>query len=76
MSPAAWRPPATRSALQEFTFPFFQDLGPTLTQESPDPTAYETGTFTYSPDADVTGTLVPIDLVIPADTGAQLDLGV
>ena len=53
-------------SLQEFTFPFFEDLGTTLTQESPDPTAYETGAFTYSPDADVTGTLVPIDLVIPA----------
>ncbi len=63
-------------SLQEFTFPFFLDLGTTLTQESPNPTAYETGAFTYSPDADVTGTLVPIDLVIPADTGAQLDLGV
>ena len=53
-------------SLDEFTFPFFQDLGTTLTQESPDPTAYETGAFTYTPDADVTGTLVPIDLVIPA----------
>ena len=29
-------------SLQEFAFPFFQDLGTTLTQESPNPTAYET----------------------------------
>jgi Zn-dependent M28 family amino/carboxypeptidase len=52
--------------LQEFTFPFFQELDSALEQTSPTPTTYETGAFTYSGDGDVTGPVVPIDLVIPA----------
>ena len=52
--------------LQEFTFPFFQELSSSLAQVSPTPATYETGAYTFSGSGDVTGTLVPIDLVIPA----------
>ena len=52
--------------VQEFDFPFFQNLAPgTLDQISPTPTDYETGTFTYSGSGDVTGVVVPIDLTLP-----------
>jgi Zn-dependent M28 family amino/carboxypeptidase len=52
---------------QEFEFPFFQELTPAaLTQVSPTATTYETGTFDYSGSGDITGPVVPIDLVIPA----------
>jgi Zn-dependent M28 family amino/carboxypeptidase len=53
--------------LQEFTFPFFRELGPaTLSQVSPTPTDYETATFTYSGPGDVTGALVPTnDIQVP-----------
>ena len=52
--------------LQEFTFPFFRDLVPgTLSQVTPTPTNYETGTFDYSASGDVTGTVVPIDVEFP-----------
>jgi Zn-dependent M28 family amino/carboxypeptidase len=53
--------------VQDFEFPFFQELEPAeLTQVSPTPTTYETGTFDYSGSGDVTGVVVPIDVVIPA----------
>jgi Zn-dependent M28 family amino/carboxypeptidase len=52
--------------LQRFTFPFFQELSSSLAQVSPTPATYETGAYTFSGSGDVTGTLVPIDLVIPA----------
>ena len=52
--------------IQEFTFPFFQNLAPgELEQVSPTPTVYTTGTFNYSGSGDVTGVVVPIDVQIP-----------
>jgi Zn-dependent M28 family amino/carboxypeptidase len=52
--------------LQSFEFPFFRELGDaTLAQVSPTATTYETETFTYSGSGDVTGVVVPIDLVLP-----------
>jgi Zn-dependent M28 family amino/carboxypeptidase len=52
---------------QEFTFPFYQELSPAvLEQVTPTATTYETGTFDYSGSGDITGPVVPIDLVIPA----------
>ncbi len=52
---------------QEFTFPFFRTLAPaTLQQTAPATTTYTTDTFEYSGSGDVTGEVVPIDLVIPA----------
>jgi Zn-dependent M28 family amino/carboxypeptidase len=52
---------------QEFEFPFFQELSPAvLEQVSPTATTYTTGTFDYSGSGDITGPVVPIDLVIPA----------
>jgi Zn-dependent M28 family amino/carboxypeptidase len=53
-------------SLQEFTFPFFQENASALEQVSPNATDYETGAFTYSGAGDVTGQVVPIDVVIPA----------
>jgi hypothetical protein len=55
-----------RVTLQRFTFPFFQELDSALQQTSPNQVTYETGAFTFSADGDVIGTVVPIDLVIPA----------
>ena len=52
--------------LQEFTFPFFQELDSALEQVEPNQVTYETGAFTFSGDGDITGPVVPIDLVIPA----------
>ncbi len=52
---------------QEFTFPFFRTLAPaTLQQTAPAATTYTTDTFEYSGSGDVTGQVVPIDVVIPA----------
>ena len=51
---------------QTFTFPFFRELAPAvLEQVTPTATTYETGTFDFSGSGDVTGQLVPIDVVIP-----------
>jgi hypothetical protein len=52
---------------QRFIFPFFQELAPAeLSQVSPTPTDYETGTFDFSGSGEVTGPLVPTnDIVIP-----------
>jgi Zn-dependent M28 family amino/carboxypeptidase len=53
-------------SLQEFTFAFFRELEPaTLAQVTPTPTEYATGTFDYSGSGDVTGAVVPIDVIIP-----------
>jgi Zn-dependent M28 family amino/carboxypeptidase len=47
--------------LQEFTFPFFRNLAPgELSQVSPTPTDYETGTFDYSASGEVEGVVVPV----------------
>ncbi len=56
--------------LQSFEFPFFQETAPAeFAQVSPDPTTYEPGTdmstMTYSGSGDVTGTITPVDLVLP-----------
>jgi Zn-dependent M28 family amino/carboxypeptidase len=53
---------------QTFTFPFYRELAPAeLSQVSPTPQDYETGTFDYSGTGDVTGQVVPTnDIVIPA----------
>ncbi len=54
---------------QEFTFPFFRELSPAVLQQvSPTPTDYETGTYDFSGSGDVTGALVPIDVMIPPPT--------
>jgi Zn-dependent M28 family amino/carboxypeptidase len=54
---------------QEFTFPFYRALAPAeLSQVSPTPRDYQTGTFDYSSSGDVTGTVVPIDVAIPPPT--------
>ena len=51
---------------QAFTFPFFREVAPAeLEQVTPTATPYETGTFDFSGSGDVTGQLVPIDVVIP-----------
>ena len=52
---------------QAFTFPFFRELAPAeLSQVSPTPTDYQTGTFDFSGSGEVTGPLVPTnDIVIP-----------
>jgi Zn-dependent M28 family amino/carboxypeptidase len=56
--------------VQEFTFPFFQQLSPsTFEQVTPTPTVYAEGTdyFTadFSGSGDVTGALTPVDLTLP-----------
>lgn len=52
--------------LQPFTFPSFRELAPTtLSQTAPTPTDYETAIFEYSGSGDVSGAVVPIDLVLP-----------
>jgi Zn-dependent M28 family amino/carboxypeptidase len=51
---------------QEFDFPYFEEVEPAqLSQVSPTAKDYETGTFDFSGTGDVTGTLTPIDLVLP-----------
>ena len=59
-----------RPQVQEFTFPFFQQLGPsTFEQESPNPTTYVEGTdyflADFSGSGEVTAPLQAIDLVLP-----------
>jgi Zn-dependent M28 family amino/carboxypeptidase len=59
-----------RPQVQEFTFPFFQQLTPsTFEQTAPTPTTYAEGTdyFTadFSGSGDVTGALTPVDLTLP-----------
>ncbi|MGH3148111.1 MAG: aminopeptidase, partial [Rubrobacter sp.] len=50
---------------QSFQFPFFVERQPAeLEQVSPTATTYETGTFTYSGNGDVTGQLVPTNDVV------------
>ncbi len=54
------------SQLQEFEFPFFEELSPAvLEQVAPGLATYETGTFTYSGSGDVTATAELIDVQIP-----------
>ncbi|NMO51914.1 M20/M25/M40 family metallo-hydrolase [Actinoplanes sp. TBRC 11911] len=51
---------------QPFTFPLFHELAPAvLTQDSPNQVSYETATYQYSGSGTVTGTVVPIDVVLP-----------
>lgn len=51
---------------QPFTFAFSRDLAPaTLSQTAPEAKDFETHSFDYSGSGDVTGTVVPIDLVLP-----------
>src|SRR4029453_19210808 len=52
---------------QTFNFPFYQELAPaTLSQVSPTPTNYETGTFTFSGSGDVTRQVfTPNDIIVP-----------
>ncbi|MFZ5851701.1 MAG: M28 family metallopeptidase [Actinomycetota bacterium] len=55
---------------QEFSFPYFQQTGPTeVAQVSPTPTTYVDGTdfviMTYSGSGDVTGTVQAVDVVLP-----------
>ncbi|HEX5366425.1 MAG TPA: M28 family peptidase [Acidimicrobiales bacterium] len=53
---------------QAFEFPFFAEEAPAvLEQVAPTPTTYETGTFEYSGEGDVTGTVVPVDLQLTGD---------
>ncbi len=48
---------------QEFDFPFYEELAPAeLSQVSPTPKDYETGTYDYSGSGDVTGRVVPVDV--------------
>jgi Zn-dependent M28 family amino/carboxypeptidase len=59
-----------RPQVQEFTFPFFQQLAPTtFEQTSPTATTYVEGTDYYLADysgtGDVTGTLEAVDLTLP-----------
>jgi Zn-dependent M28 family amino/carboxypeptidase len=59
-----------RPQVQEFTFPFFQQLAPsTFEQTSPTPTTYVEGTDYFTADfsgaGDVTGTLQAVDLTLP-----------
>jgi Zn-dependent M28 family amino/carboxypeptidase len=55
---------------QTFEFPFYQELAPAqLSQVSPTPTTYETGTFTFSGSGEVTGRVVPTnDVLVPPPT--------
>jgi len=53
---------------QVFEFPFFEEQTPAvLEQVAPTPTSYETGTFEYSGEGDVTGTIVPVDINLTGD---------
>jgi Zn-dependent M28 family amino/carboxypeptidase len=58
---------------QRFEFPVFTELAPaSLSQVSPDAQDYETATFDYSGDGDVTGVVVPagrIQVPPPAEAG-------
>ncbi len=51
--------------VQAFEFPFFADRAPAVLQRvSPDPTTFETATFTFSGSGDVTGTVQGVDLTL------------
>jgi Zn-dependent M28 family amino/carboxypeptidase len=52
---------------QRFDFPFYEELAPAqLSQVSPTPTTYETGTYDFSGSGDVTGVVVPTnDILVP-----------
>ena len=53
---------------QVFEFPFFEEEVPAVLQQvAPTPTTYETGTFEYSGEGDVTGTIVPVDINLVGD---------
>jgi Zn-dependent M28 family amino/carboxypeptidase len=53
---------------QEFEFPFFEEEAPAeLAQTSPQQVDYETGTFSYSGEGTVDGTIVPVDLALTGD---------
>ncbi len=56
-----------RVSEQEFTFPFYRELGPaSLRQVSPNSVTYQTGTFDFSGSGTVTGTVVPTnDILVP-----------
>ena len=61
---------ATRSAMQEFEFPYFQELAaPALSRTAPTPKDYvadtDVATLEYSGAGDVTAPLVAVDLVLP-----------
>ncbi|MGL5864964.1 MAG: M28 family metallopeptidase [Dermatophilaceae bacterium] len=57
-----------RVTTQEFTFPFFRELTPSVVEQTaPDAATYTTGAYEYSGSGDVTGTIVPTtDIVSPA----------
>jgi Zn-dependent M28 family amino/carboxypeptidase len=60
---------------QEFEFPFFEELSaPTFAQTAPTPTTYVAGTdfatMSLSGSGDVTGTAVPVDLLLPPTGGS------
>jgi Zn-dependent M28 family amino/carboxypeptidase len=61
-------------ATQDFTFPFFQENSASLAQIAPTPTTYVEGTdfatMTFSGAGDVTGTAVPVDLLLPPTGGS------
>ncbi len=51
-----------RVTKQAFTFPFFEELAPAvLEQKTPNAKTYETGTFTYSGNGDVTAELKEVN---------------
>jgi Zn-dependent M28 family amino/carboxypeptidase len=57
---------------QPFEFPFFQELSdPTFQRVSPDPATFVKGTdyqtMDYSGSGDVTGTVQPVDVIVPMD---------
>jgi len=63
---ATMRASGYRVTRQPFTFPSFTELEPaTLTQTAPTEREVETAVMEYSGSGDVTGELVPIDLVLP-----------
>ncbi len=52
--------------LQQFDFPFFQELGPpVLEQVAPGDVSYDTATFTFSGSGDVTAPATLVDVLIP-----------
>ena len=59
--------------VQEFTFPFFRELSPSVVEQvSPTPTTYESTTLDYSGSGSITGTVVPagrIQVPPPVDPG-------
>jgi Zn-dependent M28 family amino/carboxypeptidase len=61
--------------IQEFNFKSFEELAPaTFARVSPDPRAFTSDEFqimSYSGSGDVTGTLQPVDLVLPPGAAAN-----